>query len=259
MSKKNLYTLSFIEGGIVMLTELTGAKISEAFHGTALYVWGVILGITLLSLAIGYFLGGILQNKNEKKRLLYLLSIAAAYLLILPEWAEYLMKNFIETGVYTSVLTTTLLFLSPPLICFGTAPPLIISILRENKNTSGRISGNVFTISTIGGIFTTFLTGFYLIPNYGMEYSLYFSSCILSIFLFFLYFSQKIYFIPFLLIFLLIISSPLAEDKGYVDKRSLIRIREKSEGLFGQIIIEGFYLLMVLYRPSGIKGQIPRI
>ena len=52
----------------------------------------------------------------------------------------------------------------------------------------GGATGNVYTVSTVGGIFTTILVGFYVIPNFGLRATTYVIACILVVapFLFFL-------------------------------------------------------------------------
>jgi hypothetical protein len=37
---------------------------------------------------------------------------------------------------------------------------------------SGENSGKIYAVSTVGGILATFLCGFYLIPNFGVQLSL---------------------------------------------------------------------------------------
>src|ERR1035437_3475775 len=84
--KKNfLYGLSFIEGGVVMSTELTGAKLLAPYFGTSLYVWACIMALTLGGLAGGYFFGGRLSlRKNHEVILMASVLGAAIYIGCLP-------------------------------------------------------------------------------------------------------------------------------------------------------------------------------
>ena len=47
MKHRDIYILSFIEGGTVMLVELCGAKLLAPYYGTSIYVWAATLGVTL--------------------------------------------------------------------------------------------------------------------------------------------------------------------------------------------------------------------
>ncbi len=72
------YLIAFIEGACVMITELLGAKIIAPFYGASLYVWSSVLGVTLFSLATGYYLGGIISTKTKKIQYLAFIFFGAA-------------------------------------------------------------------------------------------------------------------------------------------------------------------------------------
>ena len=57
------YIVSCLEGAAVMIGELAGAKLIAPFYGNSLYVWTSVLGTTLIGLASGYYLGGIVSKK----------------------------------------------------------------------------------------------------------------------------------------------------------------------------------------------------
>jgi predicted membrane-bound spermidine synthase len=59
-----LLSISILEGGALMATELIGAKLAAPFYGTSLYVWATIFAVTLGGLALGYLLGGYFSDKN---------------------------------------------------------------------------------------------------------------------------------------------------------------------------------------------------
>jgi hypothetical protein len=78
--KRNiLFTLAFIEGASVMACELFSAKMIAPFFGGSLYVWAAVLGITLLALMSGYYLGGSISAKATKKNLVYWILILAGF------------------------------------------------------------------------------------------------------------------------------------------------------------------------------------
>ena len=66
-----LFILAFVEGGAVMCVELCSAKILTPFFGTSTYVWAAVLGTTLTALMSGYYLGGYISAKNQKKNTIY--------------------------------------------------------------------------------------------------------------------------------------------------------------------------------------------
>ncbi|NNK86652.1 MAG: fused MFS/spermidine synthase [Flavobacteriaceae bacterium] len=171
-SKKNyLYLLSFLEGGAVMACELIGAKLLAPFFGTSLYVWASALALTLGGLTLGYFIGGRLSKKfSGSTSLLYWVMISAGILLVLMPYTSDLMMNAtINLSLEAGAIFSLMIFMLPPLMFMGMVSPIIINLLTSKAKTAGNNAGNVYAISTLGGILMTFLMGFYIIPNFGLS------------------------------------------------------------------------------------------
>ena len=172
-SKKNyLFLLSFLEGGAVMACELIGAKLLAPFFGTSLYVWAAALALTLGGLTLGYFIGGRLSKKySGSTRLLYWVLVTAGLLLVLmPYSSDLIMSATINTSLEAGAICSLMIFMLPPLMFMGMVSPIIINLLTNEVDAAGNNAGNVYAISTLGGILMTFLMGFYIIPNFGLTY-----------------------------------------------------------------------------------------
>ena len=162
---------SFIEGGALMAVEILSSKIISPYYGTSLYVWAAILGITMGGLALGYFLGGHLslsEKKSQLKILLLIFAISSFFVWLIPHSAFWIMKNTLIFEIRVGIIVSCIFFLLPPIVSFGLVTPMTIRLLAKNKTTIGFTSGLVYTISTIGGIMATFLTGFFLISKIGV-------------------------------------------------------------------------------------------
>jgi spermidine synthase len=166
-----LYLLSFLEGGCVMACELIGAKMLAPYFGTSLYVWAAALGITLGGLMSGYFLGGILSRRmaDNLKALYIVLIAAAAFLFFMPFTSDWVMERALGLGLQAGAALSLLIFMFPPLVFMGMVSPLIINLLTREVKGAGNSAGNVYAISTLGGILVTFLLGFYIIPEFGIS------------------------------------------------------------------------------------------
>lgn len=166
-----LYLLSFLEGGCVMACELIGAKMLAPYFGTSLYVWAAALGITLGGLMSGYFLGGVISRRmpDNLKALYWVLMAAAAFLFLMPFTGDRVMSAALGLGLQTGALVSLFVFMFPPLVFMGMVSPLIINLLTEEVKGAGNSAGNVYAISTLGGILATFLLGFYIIPEFGIS------------------------------------------------------------------------------------------
>ncbi|MBI3521233.1 MAG: fused MFS/spermidine synthase, partial [Bacteroidetes bacterium] len=172
-NKYKLYTISFIEGASVMAAEICGAKLLAPFFGSSLYVWSSVMAITLAGLACGYFVGGKLSRREVKENvLLYVLLAAVACLCFMPFMTVVFLLTASHLPLIPAVIISVLFLLFPTMLCLGATSPLIISILTQDVSHSGENSGRIYAISTVGGILATFLCGFYLIPNLGIQFSL---------------------------------------------------------------------------------------
>lgn len=197
--KRFLYTLSFTEGGAVMATELIGAKILAPYFGTSLYVWTCVMSLTLGGLAGGYFVGGRLSQKEQhEKRLMVIVLLAACYICILPFFSSFFLYLAGMGSLLPAVLVSSAVVLLPPVFLMGMVSPLLIKSLTERAGESGKTAGEVYAISTVGGILFCFLTGFYFVPTLGLYYSLVLVAALLALFPLF-YFVRTRSFVPMII------------------------------------------------------------
>jgi hypothetical protein len=125
-------------------------------------------------LALGYLAGGILSEKRKftLTRLMVLFCIASGLTLLMQYSASAIMGKTIFLDIRTGILLSCIVFLLPPVFCFGLISPISIQILISNKNNIGYSTGIIYTVSTLGGILFTFLTGFSLVSEFGVKFSI---------------------------------------------------------------------------------------
>src|SRR5688500_15424614 len=95
---KILYYISFIEGGVVMVTEIAGARILTPFFGASLYSWASTLSITLLALMTGYYCGGYATTKqglSSRDKIIWVFFTSGLMVLLMPSLAQFIMKKTI--------------------------------------------------------------------------------------------------------------------------------------------------------------------
>ncbi len=64
-----LYGTVTLTGAAVMMLELLGTRVIGPFYGVSLYVWSALIAVTLIALALGYFLGGYMADRWHGIRL----------------------------------------------------------------------------------------------------------------------------------------------------------------------------------------------
>lgn len=232
--KYYFYFLAFIEGGCVMACELLAAKIIAPFLGSSLYIWASLLGMSLAALTLGYYRGGLLSRRNHRPytAAVYLI-IASLSIAIMPKIAQYLLTWVIDWDIVWAALASLVIFLFAPLFLMGMSTPAIIQTINTIADTSGKIAGRVYGISTLGGIFACFFIGFYAMPHWGitklcliMGLTLFAVSSVLLLY-------YKCYKQVGLILIVFLVNIFFTKEKYTTDGNS--ELVYESEGIFGQI------------------------
>ena len=161
-----LYATAAINGAAILVVEILGAKMLSPFMGTSHFVWTAQIGVTLVALAAGYYLGGRWVDASPNLANLYYAVLAAAvYLcatipLVKPVCFACLNMN-LAVG---SLLASAFLFLVP-LALLAMTLPFLTRVLTQTVDEVGGNVGRLSAISTIGSVAGTSLIGYVLIPN----------------------------------------------------------------------------------------------
>jgi hypothetical protein len=158
--------LAFISGFIIMSIELLGGRILAPYFGSSIYVWGSIITVFMLSLSIGYLIGGRLSLHSPSLTRYGGFYAGAAVLLVpLILWANQIMEALflrVEDPRYGSLLVSMLLFFLPTAV-LGMIAPYSVRLLVAERERSGHVAGNLYFISTLGSALGTLATSFYLV------------------------------------------------------------------------------------------------
>ncbi|MBT6439948.1 MAG: SAM-dependent methyltransferase, partial [Flavobacteriales bacterium] len=113
MKKCLFYCLAFFEGLLVMAVEILAASYIKPIYGASLTVWTNVLAVTLIGLALGYFLGGQISKKKNLNILNPIWMTIGLLLLILPTLMSKtnLFWISIETIPGSLLLTAAVLFI----------------------------------------------------------------------------------------------------------------------------------------------------
>jgi spermidine synthase len=172
-----LLILVFIAGLTTMSLEFAASRLLIPVFGSSIYTWGSLIGVVLVGLSGGYHLGGRLADKNPNlEKFCSILFSSGLYVLFIPFTSSLIIdftttildvsiddSNNNYTNNLNSLFTTFLLILIPTLL-LGMISPYAIKLATKSLDKLGNISGNLYSVSTIGSIVGTFLTVFVLIP-----------------------------------------------------------------------------------------------
>ncbi|MBK9212850.1 MAG: fused MFS/spermidine synthase [Saprospiraceae bacterium] len=168
--KYKIYILAFVEGLLLMSVELLASRFLTPHFGSTLYVITSILGITLLSLLTGYYIGSeLVLRKVKVNTALIALILASFYLCLSPTIGAKIGTIGLSLGLITGSILGSLFLLFIPIVLLGLISPILVQVINDDGLIAGTSAGRIYTISTIGGFVGTFLTGLYLIPTFGTK------------------------------------------------------------------------------------------
>jgi hypothetical protein len=158
--------LAFTSGFVIMTIELLGGRILAPWFGSGIYIWGSIITIFMLSLSVGYLLGG-RWSLNNPSLFRYGLFFIFASITLIPVilFGDQVMENLfikVTDPRYGSLLVSAILF-SVPTAILGMIAPYSVRLLVENEAHSGKIAGLLYFVSTLGSALGTLATSFYLV------------------------------------------------------------------------------------------------
>lgn len=229
--------IAFTSGAVTMIIELLSARLISIYFGHDLYIWTIIVGVTMFGLAVGYYCGGWFSEKYDSiKFLKTIILIITLYIIILPMFASGVLEFFFTYNM--GALWSSLFFLFPIMALLGMIAPVSIKSTTSETEKSGIAAGNFFAISSTGSILSTFISGFFLIPNLSIN-TITFSISVLFLFLLCLYqLSSK----KFVHLFTLSVTAIICTGcyfLGVTFKQSTTKkIIHQQDGVLGQIIVE---------------------
>ncbi len=166
MRRTVINVLAFGGGFVIMSLELLGGRVLAPYFGSSIYVWGSIITIFMLSLALGYLIGGrISVHDPSLKRFALLFAVGAVLTYPLVLYGEPLMRivfEHIEDPRYGSLVAGAILFMLPTIV-LGMISPYSVRLMVTEADRSGHVAGTLYFVSTLGSALGTLATSFYLV------------------------------------------------------------------------------------------------
>ena len=164
--------LAFTGGFVIMSLELLGGRLLAPWFGSSIYVWGSIISVFMLALALGYYIGGRWSVHNPSLLRFGLVFIMGGVILLpLMLSAETVMSLVFERVSdprFGSLLAASVLFIAPTLT-LGIISPYSVRLLVEKRDRAGEVAGRLYFFSTLGSAIGTLATSFYFVLWFEMN------------------------------------------------------------------------------------------
>jgi predicted membrane-bound spermidine synthase len=169
-----LHATAFAGGLVSLSVELAASSLLRPHFGTANLVWATIIGLILLYLTAGYFLGGSWADRSPHAETLYQIVAWAGFAVGVVPFAAHPVLSLAAPGftdfrieLLVGSFITVLLLFSLPVTLLGCISPFVIRLAVEDVESSGQTAGRVYAISTAGSFLGAFLPDLLLVPTIG--------------------------------------------------------------------------------------------
>lgn len=226
------FLLSFIEGGIMFVTELASTRKIAVFFGSSLYVWLIVLCITLIAMAVGYFWANQLLQKNNQKspqtiaettlsNLFFVLALTLALWKFNANFSLFLIhQNF---GLLSSVILDALFLLAIPMFASGAITTLIVAIVQKQHTTP--LYGKILAFSTLGSVVFAVIAVLVTFPYIGVQTTMYLFSIIALLIAILL---KKINYLSVILFIIITM---------YPEKKLRVNVLYQNDGAFSSVMV----------------------
>ncbi|MDJ0751964.1 MAG: fused MFS/spermidine synthase [Ardenticatenaceae bacterium] len=173
-SRRYLFFSVFVAGATTLAIEFTTSRLLQTVYGTSNLVWANVIGLVLLFLTTGYFLGGRLADRRPEPTVYFtLLTVAGLSSVFFLLLTSVILKQAaaalaaLNVGAILASLLAVIFALAVPITLLGCISPFAIRLGVQDVGEAGRISGQIYAISTLGSLLGTYIPTLVLIPLTG--------------------------------------------------------------------------------------------
>jgi spermidine synthase len=259
----SLGLIVFLGGMGTMMLEFAASRLLGNTFGTSNLVWAVIIGLILVYLTLGNWLGGKWADTSPKLETLgFILACAGVSTGLVPLIARPILRisaeafDALNIGLLAGTFTSVLLLLIIPVTLLGMVTPFALRLAIKTNENSGKVSGALSAISTLGSFIGTFLTVLVLIPFIGTYRTFFFTAGVLLLIGLGVFWARRKFkhLLIFGLIWLSIIVLGFVGIKGF-DKASTGLIYEKESAYnYIQVLQYGDFRFLRLNEGQGMHS-----
>ena len=166
----------FAAGAGTLSTEIAASRLLAPYFGNSTVVWANIIGLILVYLSLGYWLGGKLADRAPRPGLLGgIVLTSAAFIAATPFVARPILDaalrgfDSISVGVVVGSFMAALALFAIPVTLLGAVSPFAIRLALTDVERAGTIAGRLYALSTVGSIIGTFVSALVAIEAFGTQ------------------------------------------------------------------------------------------
>jgi spermidine synthase len=186
LKKTYLFITVFFSGLTALAVELSASRLLGNVYGSSNLVWATIIGLVLIYLTLGYWLGGKLADRYPRYDVFYkILMWGSLNVGLIPIISRPILRltanalDALQIPFLAGAFVTVLVLFVIPVTLIGMVSPFALRLALDDAQQAGRTSGLISAISTLGSFIGTFLPVLILIPLIGTYRTFLFLSSVL--------------------------------------------------------------------------------
>jgi spermidine synthase len=176
VGRARLGVVVFAGGAGTLATEIAASRLLAPYFGSSTIVWANIIGLILVYLSVGYWVGGKVADKRPEPRLLgTIVLVAALFIAVTPFVSRPILDlaleglDAVDVGAVVGSFFAALALFAIPVTLLGTVSPFAIRLALGHVGEAGAVAGRLYALSTMGSIVGTFLSALVTIPLVGTQ------------------------------------------------------------------------------------------
>ncbi|CAN5547787.1 hypothetical protein BH23ACT3_BH23ACT3_05300 [soil metagenome] len=157
--------LVFVTSGAVLVLEILAGRLLAPYVGVTLETFTAIIGVVLAAIAIGTWLGGVIADRADPRRLLPAVLVLGGATAIASVPVIRAFGPAATNAPGTAVVLATLAFFVPASV-LSAASPMVVKIQLDDLANTGHVVGRLSAIGTAGALFGVFVTGCVLVAAF---------------------------------------------------------------------------------------------
>jgi spermidine synthase len=176
VGSRRLGLVVFASGAAALATEISASRLLAPYFGASTVVWANVIGLILVYLSVGYWLGGKLADRRPEPRLLgALVLVAGLFVAGTPFVARPLLDlalrgfDALAVGAVVGSFFAALGLFAVPITLLGMVSPFAIRLALADVSEAGQVAGRLYALSTVGSILGTFVSALLTIEAFGTQ------------------------------------------------------------------------------------------
>ena len=161
-----------ISGFATMALEMLIGRTLTPYFGGTIYTWGALISVFLAGMSTGYALAGRAADRRPNLGVIAALFLLMGLYMVVPSLLGDAILNGIldqTDDVRIGALSAALALAFAPAALMAGVSPFCMRLLLDDAVNSGKVSGRISALVTVGSIGGALLTSFFLIPTMGVR------------------------------------------------------------------------------------------